>query len=401
MKKIFLKKGKEDAVRRFHPWIFSGAIARIGEGSQSAATEGGNIGEGDLVEVLDAKGNFLAIGYFSQGSIAIRILSFHKTLIDNDFWIQKIKNAFEYRQTLGLIDSNITNCFRLIHAEGDGLSGLIVDIYDSVSVLQCHAIGIWRQRKNIVEALKTVFAHRLTAIYDKSSETLPPQYGAKNEYVWGNCDTPLTVTENNCQFAVDWVTGQKTGFFLDQRDNRELLQRYSAGKKVLNAFCYSGGFSVYALQAGAHEVHSIDISQKAIDLTLQNVALNAHKGKHEALTADVMDFLKSNKNIYDVLVVDPPAFAKSVAKRHNAVQAYKRLNAMALRQITDGGILFTFSCSQVVDRSLFYDTIVAAAIESGRSVRVMHHLTQPADHPVSIFHPEGSYLKGLVLQVLD
>jgi 23S rRNA (cytosine1962-C5)-methyltransferase len=394
MHTIILKKGKDEAVRRFHPWIFSGAIQN---------TEGG-IADGDLVEVQDFKRQFLAVGYYNDGSIAVRVLSFEKTAIDQNFWTQKIQNAYDYRQRLGLTDSKSTTCYRLIHAEGDGLAGLIVDIYGNVAVVQCHSIGMHRQIEAIKQALISVFGEKLNAIYDKSSETLPPQYisqnSIKNDYLLGKTDVPLTVSENNCRFAIDWITGQKTGFFLDQRDNRDLLRRYASGKTVLNAFCYSGGFSVYALEAGAKAVHSVDISQKAMDLTNQNVGLNPNfSGTHQATTADVLPFLKENTAKYDVMIVDPPAFAKSVAKRHNAVQAYKRLNAMALRQITEGGILFTFSCSQVVDRQLFYDTIVAAAIEAGRTIRVMHHLTQPADHPVNIFHPEGSYLKGLVLYV--
>ena len=403
MNKIFLKKGKDDAVRRQHPWIFSGAIANL---PPSGGLRGEDaISNGDLVEVVDFKNQFLGVGYYSDGSIAVRMLSFEKVDIDAAFWFSKLKNAFDFRQRLGLTDSKSTTCYRLVHAEGDGLAGLIVDIYGAVADVQCHSAGIHRQISAIAEGLRQVFGDRLTAIFDKSIETLPPQYVAdfsvKNTYVFGKSDVPIVVFENDLQFAVNWETGQKTGFFLDQRDNRQLLTRYSKGKSVLNAFCYSGGFSVYALAAGASAVHSIDISPKAIDLTLENIALNAahFSGQHTASAADVLPFFKENTRIYDVIVVDPPAFAKSIAKRHNAVQAYKRLNAMALRQITEGGILFTFSCSQVVDRQLFYDTLVAAAIETGRKIRVMHHLTQPADHPVNIFHPEGSYLKGLVLYV--
>ncbi len=397
MNKIFLRKGRDEAVRRFHPWIFSGAVGR---------TEG-ELQDGDLVEVLDHKNNFLAVGYYNDGSIVVRILSFEKEEIDAHFWQRKIKNALDYRQRLGFISSKKTNCYRLAHAEGDGVPGLIIDIYGSTAVVQCHAIGMHRQAEWIKNALLQVFEGEkrpLSAIYDKSSETLPPQYvanlGLKNGYIFGTAETPSTVFENGNSFAVDWVTGQKTGFFLDQRDNRDLIARYAKGKRVLNAFCYSGGFSIYALRAGALSVDSVDVSQKAIDLTDKNVEINPDfAGKHQSITTDVLQFLKENENKYDVMVVDPPAFAKTISKRHNAVQAYKRLNSMALRQITEGGILFTFSCSQVVDRELFYNTIVSAAIEAGRRVRVMHHLTQPADHPVSMFHPEGSYLKGLVLYV--
>jgi 23S rRNA (cytosine1962-C5)-methyltransferase len=411
MHKIILKKGKEEPVRRFHPWIFSGAIVKM-----MPDTEGGKIEDGDVVQVLDFKNQPLAIGYYNDGSIAVRIISFQQTDINQEFWTAKIQNAHNFRTRLGLTDSKSTTCYRLIHAEGDGLPGLIVDIYGSVAVVQCHAIGIHRQINFIKTALIEVFGNRLKAIYDKSYETLPPpyssQYSIKNGYIFSEMPVPLVVNENDCQFAIDWETGQKTGFFIDQRDNRALLGRYVKDKTVLNAFCYSGGFSVYALKAGAKSVVSVDVSQKAIDLTDKNVSLNnTQKAKqdsennqsseieHQSITADVITFLKENKNIYDVMVVDPPAFAKSIAKRHNAVQAYKRLNAMALSQITEGGILFTFSCSQVVDKQLFYDTIVAASIEAGRKVRVMHSMTQPADHPVNIFHPEGSYLKGLVLYV--
>jgi 23S rRNA (cytosine1962-C5)-methyltransferase len=422
--KIFLKKGKDEAVRRFHPWIFSGAIAKMTVNNKET-----QISDGDLVEVVDYKNQPLAVGYYNDGSIAVRILSFDANeKIDADFWQKRLQNAYNYRTRLDLTDSTSTNAYRLVHAEGDGLPGLIIDVYAETAVVQCHSIGIYRQIQHIADALKMVFGDKLKAIYDKSSETLPPQYisqnSIKNGYLFGEMPTPCIVLENGNQFAVDWITGQKTGFFLDQRDNRALIARYSYGKTVLNAFCYSGGFSIYALKAGAKSVHSIDISPKAIDLTDKNVAINFESERttecdsvdtptptteshsvarepvaHQSTAVDVLPFLKDNQAIYDVMVVDPPAFAKSMSKRHNAVQAYKRLNAMALRQITEGGILFTFSCSQVVDRQLFYDTIVAAAIEAGRKVRVMHHLTQPADHPVSMFHPEGSYLKGLVLYV--
>ena len=402
MNKIYLKKGKDEAVRRFHPWIFSGAIAKMLMNGQEA-----QIPDGDLVEVLDYRQQPLATGYYNDGSIAVRILTFDPSeTIDAHFWQKRLQNAFDYRKRLGLTDSKLTNAYRLVHAEGDGLPGLIVDVYHQTAVVQCHSIGIHRQLDAISNALQKVYKEKLIAIYDKSSETLPPQYVSqkelKNGYIFGDAETPTTVLENGHSFAVDWITGQKTGFFLDQRDNRALITRYSKDKTVLNAFCYSGGFSVYALKAGATSVHSVDISPKAIHLTNENVQLNANdlnQGTHQSTAADVLPFLKDNEAVYDVMVIDPPAFAKSMSKRHNAVQAYKRLNTMALRQITEGGILFTFSCSQVVDRQLFYDTIVAAAIEAGRKVRVMHHLTQPADHPVSMFHPEGAYLKGLVLYV--
>ncbi len=393
---IILKKGKSEALRRFHPWIFSGAIATIDK----------DILEGDIVHIATEQGKIVATGFYSDASIAVRILSFSETVIDIDFWNKKLKSAFQARQAMGLIDNTSTNCFRLVHAEGDGLSGLIVDFYNGVAVVQCHAVGMHRMTHFITTALKNVLQHRLVAVYDKSHETLPPNYVAENKiqngYIFGDVITPHTCSENGNSFAIDWITGQKTGFFLDQRDNRAALMHYVRDKKVLNAFCYSGGFSVYALKAGAAEVCSVDISPKAIDLTHQNIKLQNHEtfeSKHTAIVADVISFLKEHEQMYDVVIVDPPAFAKSVSKRHNAVQAYKRLNEMVLRRIVCGGILFTFSCSQVVDRQLFYDTIVAAAIEAKRNVRVLQQLTQGADHPVNIFHPEGSYLKGLVLYV--
>jgi 23S rRNA (cytosine1962-C5)-methyltransferase len=394
MVKIILKKGKEESLLRRHPWIFSGAIHRI----ESA------IEEGDLVEIMDAKGQFLAIGYYSDGSIAVRVLSFEPTVVDTLFWKQKIEKAYVLRQKIALTDSKSTNCYRLIHAEGDEISGLIIDIYNTTAVVQCHAIGIHRLRNDIKNALLEVYQNKIISIYDKSAETLPPLYvknlNFKNEYLHGSVETPQNVLENDHTFAIDWVTGQKTGFFLDQRNNRQLLSAYVRDKTVLNAFCYSGGFSVYALKAGAKHVESVDISPKAIDLTTQNVALNApFTGTHEARAEDVLTFFKNQTQKYEVIIVDPPAFAKSMAKRHNAVQAYKRLNIMALRALMPSGILFTFSCSQVVDIDLFYNTIVAAAMETNRSVRLIHRLTQPADHPVSLFHPEGAYLKGLVLYV--
>lgn len=388
---IFLKAHRDEAVRRFHPWVFSGAV-------QSAE---GNPRDGDLVHVYDNRDNWLAAGHFQDGSICVRIISFENQPIDTQFWTQKIQNAYDYRKKIGIIGNDATNCYRLIHAEGDGLPGLIVDIYGDTAVVQCHSIGMFKFRKDIAIGLQNVFGSSLKAIFDKSKETLPKKFGlgVENSYLLGEAGNTVVI-ENNCRFQIDWEGGQKTGFFLDQRDNRQLLGQYVKNKTVLNAFCYTGGFSIYALLNGAKQVDSVDISGKAIDLVNQNVAINGNfKESHEAIAADVLDFLKQNKNIYDVMIVDPPAFAKTLDKRHNAVQGYKRLNEMALRQIASGGILFTFSCSQVVDRQLFYDTIVAAAIEAKRKVRVMHHLTQPADHPVSLFHPEGSYLKGLVIYV--
>lgn len=392
---IFLKPGKEEAIRRFHPWVFSGAIARM-EGKPA---------DGDVVNVCDKQGNLLGSGHFHNGSIAVRLLDFGTADIQQpDFWIARLSNAWQARSIAALTaPDGPTNCFRLVHGEGDGLSGLIIDVYGSVAVLQCHSIGMHRQREMIAAALKTVMGERLSAVYDKSYEALPPQYAAtvQNGYLYGEAEeNQAIVTENGARFQVNWQTGQKTGFFLDQRDNRQLLSHFSAGQKVLNTFCYTGGFSVYALQAGATLVHSVDVSAKAMELTAANVALNTpFAGQHEGFTEDVLAFLKRSELLYNTVVVDPPAYAKSMDKRHNAVQGYKRLNAAALQRVAPGGVMFTFSCSQVVDRDLFYHTVAAAAIEVGRPVRVLHHLSQGADHPVSLFHPEGSYLKGLVLLV--
>ncbi|MBC3785236.1 class I SAM-dependent rRNA methyltransferase [Spirosoma utsteinense] len=400
--KIYLQTGRDEAVRRFHPWVFSRAISRYE----------GDLNDGDVVEVFDNKSKYLATGHYHDGSIAVRLFSFNATAggpvtPDVTYWTHKLKQIYTLRKAIIATNpaTDATNCYRLVHGEGDGCTGLIIDMYNGVAVLQAHSIGMHRERELITEALKNVFGDQLTAVYDKSAETLPDEYGntVTNGYLFGRTPVPHAAQENGHTFMIDWITGQKTGFFLDQRDNRDLLAKYAHDKRVLNAFCYSGGFSVYALQAGASLVHSVDSSQKAIDLTNRNVAANFSDeilaGRHEAYTDDVMAFLKKHDHQYDVVVLDPPAYAKSLSARHRAVQGYKRLNAEGLRRVASGGILFTFSCSQVVDRELFYNTIVAAAIEAGRQVRVLHHLSQPADHPVSLFHPEGGYLKGLVLWV--
>ncbi|MEM8524910.1 MAG: class I SAM-dependent rRNA methyltransferase [Bacteroidota bacterium] len=391
MKKIILKHKKDAAVRRFHPWIFSGAIFKKEEG----------IEEGDWVEVYSGREELLATGHYHQNSIAIRVLSFGKIEDQKQFWQAKIMSAYQYRIQLQLTDSDKTNCYRLIHAEGDGLPGLIVDIYGETAVVQCHSIGMHRDLQHIVDALKNCFGEQLKAIYNKSAETLPREYATttENGYVFGNSEASV-VKEQGHSFLVNWETGQKTGFFLDQRTNRQLLTQYVKGKKVLNAFCYSGGFSIYALQAGARQVDSVDISTRAIELTDRNVVLNGDReNQHRSYAEDVMQFLKTCEE-YEVMVVDPPAFAKNIKKRHKAVQGYKRLNVLALKKLASNGILFTFSCSQVIGKQLFEDTITAAALEAGRSIRIMHYLSQGADHPVNLFHPESSYLKGLVLQVI-
>lgn len=388
---IVLKFGKDAPVRRFHPWVFSGAIHKIKGKPQ----------DGEVVEVLDSQGNYLATGHYHDGSIAVKIFSFEQVDIDEKFWFNKLEKAYQVRQ---LLDLQRTTCFRLVHGEGDGLPGLVIDWYNGVAVLQAHSIGMHLERHNLAKALQRLFGEQLLAVYDKSKETLPDRYAEllSNGYLIGSQLVPHAVQENGATFLIDWETGQKTGFFLDQRDNRQLLTRYVSGKNVLNAFCYSGGFSVYALGAGAALVHSVDASQKAIELTNRNVVANefpAGVGTHEAYTEDVIKFLKNTTESYDVMVLDPPAYAKSMDARHRAVQGYKRLNIEGLKKLSSGGILFTFSCSQVVDRELFYNTVVAAAIEAGRQVRVLHHLTQGPDHPVNFFHPEGHYLKGLVLYV--
>ena len=392
---IILKKGKEEPVKRRHPWVFSGAIARVE----------GNPGDGDIVSVLDFKGNFLGIGHYHNGSIAVRLLSFDPTNPEElSFWVDKLNNALEVRRVCHLLRPGYTDAYRLIHGEGDGLSGLIIDIYGSTAVVQCHSIGMYLQRELVAAALQEVFKGSLTGVYDKSVESLPQKFAQQqqNGLLWasGASENTAVVRENGVAFKVDWATGQKTGFFLDQRDNRQLLAEFSPGKTVLNTFCYTGGFSCYALKSGAQSVVSVDVSGKAMELTGQNVALNApFTGNHESVTADVMQYLREGEQQFEVLVVDPPAFAKTLDKRHNAVQGYKRLNASALERLAPNGIMFTFSCSQVIDRELFYHTIAAAAIESGREIRVLRHLTQGPDHPVSMFHPEGAYLKGLVLHV--
>ncbi|GAB2774022.1 class I SAM-dependent rRNA methyltransferase [Rhabdobacter roseus] len=386
--RIILQKGKDEAIRRMHPWVFSGAIARVE----------GEVSDGDLVEVLTSKNQFLAQGHYHDGSIKVRLFSYEPGPIGVEFWEERLRNAYELRQQLQLPQ---TDCYRLIHGEGDGLPGLVIDVYGRVAVLQAHTIGMHRVRQELTEALRRVLGTQLECVYDKSRETLPADYAAtiKNEYLHGHVQVPYRVSEYGKYFEVDWELGQKTGFFLDQRENRQLLAHYAPGKTVLNAFSYSGGFSVYALTAGATQVDSIDVSGKATVLCENNVALNEGTSRHRALTEDVMKWLRVEETTYDIVVLDPPAFAKSRSARHRAVQGYKRLNAEGLLRVKPGGLLFTFSCSQVVERELFYNTIVAAAMEAGRRVRVIHQLTQGPDHPVNIFHPEGSYLKGLVLRV--
>lgn len=389
MDKIVLKRGKESSVLRRHPWVFSGACYGVD----------GDPKEGDIVQVLDSEHRSLGFGHYQEnGSITVRILSF-SVEPNQDFWNKRIKEAWNLRVELNLL-SDEDNCFRWIHGEGDGLPGLIVDYYAGNAVVQCHSSGMYKSINAIKEALLSANPD-LKSIYHKSSDTLSPSSGieVKDEYIHGGAAVPVLIKEHGNDFNIDWESGQKTGFFIDQRENRALLAKYSNGKKVLNTFCYSGAFSIYALNAGAQHVVSLDASKKAIDLTNENIKLIAKTDKHESVVADAMDYLKSLSNDYDVIVLDPPAFAKKRQSRHKAVQGYKRLNKMAFKNIKAGGILFTFSCSQVVDKELFTRTIASAAIESGRRVRILHQLHQPSDHPINIYHPESEYLKGLVLRV--
>jgi len=384
---VQLYRKKTDSVLRKHPWVFSGAIDMASD----------DIADGDVVKVNDAQGNFLARGHFQHATIAVRILTFVDEELDQAFFDRRIANAFQVRQNLGLLSKENT-IFRLVHGEGDSLPGLIIDFYNGVAVIQCHSIGMYNSVELITEALKNTLGKTLKAVYSKSSDTLPERAEGKDGYLFGKCQTPHQATENSVLVNIDWVNGQKTGFFIDQRENRFLLGRYSKGKRVLNTFCYSGGFSLLALKNDAELVHSLDSSKKAIELTDENVALNGFEN-HASIVADAMEYMKDLPEEYDIIVLDPPAFAKHRDKRHKAIQGYKRLNAHAIRQIKPGGIIFTFSCSQVVDKNMFTNTIIAAAIEAGRNVRILEQLHQPADHPINAFHPEGEYLKGLVIQV--
>lgn len=401
MNRILLNPGKEQASLRFHPWIFSGAIKRVvtPEGASVAVTDG------EVVEVYDSKHNYIATGQYHNNSIAVRIISFEQQPIDQQFWNTKIADALATRINVGLANNPNTNVYRLIHAEGDGLPGLIIDYYNGTAVLQSHSIGMHLAKPFIVEALKAAYGKQLQAVYDKSEDTLAKpivaKYEVKNGVIWGETKTN-DVMEHGHKFTINWETGQKTGFFIDQRENRNLLAQYAKGKSVLNTFCYSGGFSIYALQAGASMVHSVDSSAKAIDLVNDNVALNFGADatiNHEAFAQDTFSFFSKTTDKYDIIILDPPAFAKHQDAKRNAIQGYKRLNGEALNYLKPGGLLFTFSCSQAVDKFTFNSTVLSAAIIAGRKVRVLHQLHQPADHAYSIFHPEGEYLKGLVLQV--
>lgn len=387
-KSVQIHRKKLHSLQRRHPWIFSGAIT----------SDTDTFSDGDLVDVLAPNGDIIAKGHFQHATIAVRILTFGDREINQDFFNERVLNAVETRKRRDLMREDNSIC-RLIHGEGDGLPGLIVDFYNGVAVIQCHSIGMYKEVERISLALQHALGETLTAVYSKSSDTLPDRAEIEDGYLFGSCETPHIALENGVKFQIDWITGQKTGFFIDQRENRLLLSKYAKGKKVLNTFCYSGGFSLLALKYGASLVHSLDSSKKAIALTDANIELNGFEDQHMSIVADAMQYMKELPEDYDIIVLDPPAFAKHRNKRHKAVQGYKRLNAHTIRQIKPGGIIFTFSCSQVVDKQLFNNTVIAAAIESGRNVRILEQLHQPMDHPVNAFHPEGEYLKGLVIQV--
>ena len=389
--KVFLKPKKEESLLRFHPWVFSGAISKI-EGQPE---------EGDLVEVYGSNGRFLAVGHYQIGSIAVRVLSFRQREIDASFWEERIRIAFDIRRSLGLVDTPTNNTFRLIHGEGDSLPGLVVDMYAHTAVMQAHSVGMHHARHEIAKALKAVIGDLLENIYYKSVTTLPykADIDSENGYLLGG-DVEDIALENGLKFCVDWQKGQKTGFFVDQRENRSLLEKYSRGRSVLNMFCYTGGFSFYAMRGGAKVVHSVDSSAKAISLTNRNVELNfPGDERHQAFAEDAFKYLERMGSNYDLIILDPPAFAKHKNVLRNALQGYRKLNAIAFEKIKPGGIIFTFSCSQVVSKENFRLAVFSAAAQSGRNVSILHQLTQPADHPVNINHPEGEYLKGLVLYV--
>lgn len=388
---IELKKSKDISLLRKHPWVFSGAIH----------TNTNSLEDGQLVYVEDSNHNRLGFGHFHHGSIAIKMLHFGKEAYREEFWEQQLSKALQTRKNLMFPNAD-TNCFRWVHGEGDQLPGLIIDVYDQTIVIQCHTIGMHKMIDSLVKSIPRVINSAELCIIDKSASSLPKEYarGTGNKIIYGKAPE-IKSMEHGYKFYIDALEGQKTGFFLDQRENRKILGNYSKNRTILNAFSYSGGFSIYALAGGAKEVHSIDISSKALDLLNKNLELNAIKNDHhQSMCLDVIDYLeKMESDFYDLIILDPPAFAKNMSKRHTAMKAYKRINALAMKKIKPGGLLFTFSCSQVVTEELFYHTVVSAGIESGREIRVLHKLSQGPDHPVSLFHPEGSYLKGLVLEI--
>lgn len=406
-KQIILKRGKEDSLLRFHPWIFSGAIAHIDQ----------PIDEGEVVRVLTSDKRFIAVGHYQIGSIAVRVLSFNDITIDTAFWKRRLEAALSVRQTLGVVPEAVADTpadgqtaasqtrntiYRLVHGEGDNLPGLVVDCYGRTAVMQAHSVGMHLCRKQVADALAEVMQERIDNIFYKSETTLPfkAELGQENEFLLGGT-TENVALENGLRFRVDWLKGQKTGFFVDQRDNRSLLESYSRGRKVLNMFCYTGGFSVYAMRGGARLVHSVDSSAKAVELTNSNIALNfpASDQRHEAFCEDAFRYLDSHDQTYDLIILDPPAFAKHRGALKNALKGYTRLNLKGLQHIQSGGLLFTFSCSQVVSKEQFRQAVFTAAAQARRKVRILHQLHQPADHPINIYHPEGEYLKGLVLYV--
>lgn len=390
-KKVYLRKGKEQSLDRFHPWVFSGAIAHVDDG----------VDEGEVVNVFSSDGRFIAVGHYQIGSISVRVLSFDDCDIDSKFWSASLKCALEMRIALGLADSSAGDTYRLVHGEGDFLPGLVIDVYGKTAVMQAHSVGMHMMRNDIARELMAVMGGRIDNIYYKSETTLPfkAELGQEDGFICGGSADNVAV-ENGLKFYVDWLKGQKTGFFIDQRDNRSLLEHYSAGRNVLNMFCYTGGFSVYAMRGGAASVHSVDSSAKAIELTEKNVELNfpSHE-RHAAYCEDAFKYLDKVADKYNLIILDPPAFAKHRGALHNALKGYTRLNAKALEKIQPDGILFTFSCSQVVTKDNFRNAVFTAATVARRKVRILHQLHQPADHPINIYHPEGEYLKGLVLYV--
>jgi len=398
---VFLKPGKEAAVKRFHPWIFSGAISH----------QTGNPVEGDIVEIFSSAKEYLATGHFTGGSIAVKLFSFSQQEIDDTFWKRKLQSAWDLRSSLGLTDNLITNAYRLVFTEGDGLPGLIIDYYNGAVVIQAHSLGMYKAQPALVRALQEIYGDKLKTVYDKSSETLKMPFSqkgsdiqtkesrVKDHYLVGTTQQGL-ISETGHSFTVDWERGQKTGFFLDQRANRMFAQFYAKDKRVLNAFCYSGAFSVYSLKGGASLVHSVDSSRQAIEWTEENVALNGFDAaRHRSFVSDIKKYLSESDEKYDMIILDPPAFAKTHAVTNNALHAYVHINTAAMKRLKAGGLLFTFSCSQAISREMFRSAIQSAALESGREIKILHHLSQGPDHPVSIYHPEGEYLKGLILWV--
>ena len=391
-KTIYLRRGKDESLKRFHPWVFSGAIDRADE----------KLEEGDIVKVVDANSQFIALGHYQIGSIAVRVPSFEERDIDESFWLERLQAALDVRRSIGVAGRQDNNTYRLVHGEGDNLPGLVIDMYGGTAVMQAHSVGMHLCRLQVAEALKTVMGERLTAIYYKSETTLPykASLGQENGFIYGASQSDVAL-ENGLRFHIDWLRGQKTGFFVDQRDNRSLLEQYSMGRNVLNMFCYTGGFSVYALRGGARLVHSVDSSAKAVELVNANVELNfPQDDRHKAYAEDAFKYLdQMETGAYDLIILDPPAFAKHKDALKNALRGYTKLNAKAFEKIHSGGILFTFSCSQAVNKDQFRLAVFTAAAMARRSVRILHQLHQPADHPINIYHPEGEYLKGLVLYV--